>query len=135
MRGKLLFITGAAVGYVLGARAGRKRYEQIKSTASKVWESPGIQRQVNSAQDYAAEKIGEIPGALFSGAKKVLSNRGSAKPPARSASGETSTVAETVSEAKSAASKASSAATASTKKPASSSRSRPAAPAAGETDD
>ena len=72
MRGKLLFVAGAAAGYVLGARAGRKRYEQIKAGAARVWETPGIQRQVNAAEDYAAEKFGELPGALFDGAKKVV---------------------------------------------------------------
>ncbi|WP_345762928.1 hypothetical protein [Diaminobutyricibacter sp. McL0608] len=72
MRGKLLFVAGAAVGYVLGARAGRKRYEQIKSAAAKVWESPGIQKQVNAVEDYAAAKFGEIPGVLFEGTKKVV---------------------------------------------------------------
>ncbi len=71
MRGKLLFVAGAAVGYVLGARAGRKRYEQIKAAAARVWETPGIQNQVNAVEDYAAEKFGELPGALFAGAKKV----------------------------------------------------------------
>ena len=43
MRGKILFVTGAAVGFVLGARAGRERYEQIKAAAVKVWESPTVQ--------------------------------------------------------------------------------------------
>ena len=50
MRGKLLFVTGAAVGYVLGTRAGRKRYDQMKSAALKVWESPGVQKQVNEGR-------------------------------------------------------------------------------------
>ncbi len=72
MRGKLLFVAGAAVGYVLGARAGRRRYEQIKSAAAKVWETPGIQKQVNAVEDYAAAKFGELPGALFEGTKKVV---------------------------------------------------------------
>ncbi|WP_431279006.1 hypothetical protein [Leifsonia poae] len=71
MRGKLLFVAGAAVGYVLGARAGRKRYEQIKSAATKVWESPGIQTQVNAVEDFVAAKIGDVPGALYEGAKKL----------------------------------------------------------------
>jgi hypothetical protein len=73
MRGKLLFLTGAAVGYILGARAGRRRYEQIKAAASKVWESPGIQQQVHQAQDFAAAKLGDVPGAVIEGAKKVIS--------------------------------------------------------------
>jgi hypothetical protein len=29
MRGKILIVAGLAVGYVLGARAGRERYEDI----------------------------------------------------------------------------------------------------------
>ena len=72
MRAKLLFVAGAAVGYVLGARAGRKRYEQIKAAAARVWEMPSVQNQVNAVEDYAAEKFGELPGALFGGAKKVV---------------------------------------------------------------
>lgn len=35
MRGKILFATGIAVGYVLGTRAGRERYEQIKKAADR----------------------------------------------------------------------------------------------------
>ncbi|HEY0247112.1 MAG TPA: hypothetical protein VGC45_02525 [Gryllotalpicola sp.] len=60
-----------AVGYVLGARAGRKRYDQIASAADKVWQSPGIQKQVHAAQDFAAARIGDIPGAVFDGARKA----------------------------------------------------------------
>jgi hypothetical protein len=71
MKGKLLFATGLAVGYVLGARAGRKRYDQIAAAANKVWETPGIQKQVHAAQDYAAARVGDIPGALFDGARKA----------------------------------------------------------------
>lgn len=71
MKGKLLFVTGLAVGYVLGARAGRKRYEQIAGAANKIWQSPGIQKQVHAAQDYAAARVGDIPGAVFDGVRKV----------------------------------------------------------------
>jgi hypothetical protein len=71
MKGKLLFVTGLAVGYVLGARAGRKRYEQIADAANKVWQTPGVQKQVHAAQDFAADRIGDIPGAVFDGARKV----------------------------------------------------------------
>jgi cell division septation protein DedD len=92
MRGKILFVAGAAVGYVLGARAGRKRYEQIKSAATKVWESPGIQKQVDSIEDFVAAKVGDVPGALYEGAKKLIvqsSNRRSETH--RSSSSSTST--------------------------------------------
>lgn len=76
MRGKLLFIAGAGVGYVLGTRAGRKRYEQMKAAATKVWESPGIQKQVGAVEDYVAAKVGEVPGAVVDSAKKLIAQAG-----------------------------------------------------------
>lgn len=71
MKGKVLFVTGLAVGYVLGARAGRKRYDQIAAAANRVWQSPGIQKQVHAAQGYAADRVGDIPGAVFDGVRKL----------------------------------------------------------------
>jgi hypothetical protein len=73
MRGKLLFITGGLVGYVLGARAGRKRYEQIASAASDLWNRPPVQRRVNEVRDFALERVGDVPGVLFQAGKKVVS--------------------------------------------------------------
>jgi hypothetical protein len=40
---KLSFLAGAAVGYVLGARAGRERYESIVSLGRKVVGSQTVQ--------------------------------------------------------------------------------------------
>jgi hypothetical protein len=40
---KLSFVVGAAVGYVLGARAGRERYETIVRFARKVVGSQTVQ--------------------------------------------------------------------------------------------
>jgi hypothetical protein len=73
MRGKLLFITGGLVGYVLGARAGRKRYEQIASAASDLWNRPPVQRRVNEVRDFALERVGDVPGVLLQVGKKVVS--------------------------------------------------------------
>ncbi|WP_181397146.1 hypothetical protein [Cryobacterium arcticum] len=73
MRGKLLFITGGLVGYVLGARAGRKRYDQIASAASDLWNRPPVQKRVNEVKDFALERVGDVPGALFEAGKKVAS--------------------------------------------------------------
>ena len=73
MRGKLLFITGGLVGYVLGARAGRKRYDQIASAASDLWNRPPVQRRVNEVRDFALERVGDVPGVLFEAGKKVVS--------------------------------------------------------------
>ena len=38
MRGRLMFLAGATAGYVLGAKAGRGRYEQIKTQADSLWQ-------------------------------------------------------------------------------------------------
>ena len=72
MRGKILFATGAAVGFVLGARAGRERYDQLKAAAVKVWESPSVQKQVHTAQDYVADKVGELPETVYITVKKLI---------------------------------------------------------------
>lgn len=72
MRGKILFVTGAAVGFVLGARAGRERYEQLKAAAAKVWESPGVQKQVHSVEDFVAERVGEFPETAYITVKKLV---------------------------------------------------------------
>ena len=42
-------LTAGAAGYVLGARAGRERYEQIKSGAAKLKNNPTVQRKARDA--------------------------------------------------------------------------------------
>lgn len=53
-RYRLTFITGLAVGFVLGARAGRERYEQIKRAARSVTDSPAAQQAAGAVQAQAA---------------------------------------------------------------------------------
>jgi len=43
MRYRITFVAGLAIGYVLGAKAGRARYEQLARTARKVADSPVVQ--------------------------------------------------------------------------------------------
>ena len=49
MRYRLTFITGAAIGYVLGARAGRERYEQLRKAARGVAQNPAVRNTVEAA--------------------------------------------------------------------------------------
>jgi hypothetical protein len=72
---KLTMLLSGAVGYVLGARAGRERYEQIKSMASRVKEDPRVQEKAQQAADIAKEKApvvkDKVQGAAGTAAAKV----------------------------------------------------------------
>ena len=65
---KLSLIAGLGVGYVLGARAGRERYEQIKAGAQKVARHPRVQ----SAADRAAEQARAQTEAAVATAKEKV---------------------------------------------------------------
>jgi hypothetical protein len=53
---KLMLLAAAGAGYVLGARAGRERYEQIRRTTKKVTSDPRVQDKAHQAADLAREK-------------------------------------------------------------------------------
>jgi len=53
---KLAFVAGMAAGYVLGTKAGQKRYEQIKSRAEQVWSSEPVQEKVQAAKTIISEQ-------------------------------------------------------------------------------
>ena len=53
---KLLLLAFAGAGYVLGAKAGRQRYEQIKSTFIKVKENPTVQEKAHQVADVAKDQ-------------------------------------------------------------------------------
>ncbi len=71
MRGKAGLVIGLAAGYVLGTRAGRERYEQIKTQAQKVWNLAPVQKQVGKLQEVGKSALLAVPTALFSGAVKI----------------------------------------------------------------
>jgi hypothetical protein len=50
-RYRIAFISGLAAGFVLGTRAGRERYEQMRRVASKVAGSPAAQQAVAAIQN------------------------------------------------------------------------------------
>ena len=55
---KLLpFLLGTGVGYVLGARAGRERYEQLAAAYRRVADNPSVQAAAGVARAKAGEAV------------------------------------------------------------------------------
>ena len=55
------YVVGAAAGYVLGTKAGRKRYHQIVNAAQAVANSPVTKQVTASARRAIANKIDPEP--------------------------------------------------------------------------
>ena len=72
MKGKILFLAGLGIGYVLGTRAGRERYESLKKSAAKLWNDPRVQKQVDTAEAFVKDKAPDVAEFALDGAKKVV---------------------------------------------------------------
>jgi hypothetical protein len=79
MRGKLWFLGGAAVGFVIGARAGRERYDQLVRATRNMWDHPTTQEAAGVVQEQASRlyakgkdtvsgklghRAGDVPGTV-----------------------------------------------------------------------
>lgn len=71
MKAKAALLVGAAVGYVLGAKAGRQRYESLKAKGQDLWQHPKVQEQVGHAQEIAREKAPDVQQKLSEATAKV----------------------------------------------------------------
>jgi hypothetical protein len=64
MRYRLTFVAGLALGYVLGTRAGRERYEQLKKSARQVTQNPAVRNTAESAAQQGREFAGKAYHAV-----------------------------------------------------------------------
>jgi hypothetical protein len=53
----LKFLLGAGVGYVLGARAGRDRYDQLVRTYQRMADHPAVQGAAGVVRARVEEKV------------------------------------------------------------------------------
>jgi hypothetical protein len=86
MRFRAGLVIGGAAGYVLGARAGRQRYEQIKRTAGRLRDHPAVEQlldQVTGVTDLARNTVA---GGLDAGSRGLRDaangSRDQTEPPA-----------------------------------------------------
>jgi hypothetical protein len=59
MRYKATFAVGFGLGYVLGSKAGRQRYEQLSRVAHNLAESPAVQSAAGVLQAQGARLVGQ----------------------------------------------------------------------------
>lgn len=83
MKGKILFVAGLGLGYVLGTRAGREKYEELRTAALKVWNDPRVQKQVDNVEDFVKDKAPEVAEFVSDNAKKVVAQVSGKKPAAK----------------------------------------------------
>lgn len=72
MSGRFLFVVGVGVGYVLGAKAGRQRYEQIASSAGKLWNSKAVAKPRAEVQQFVDTQTPKVVDAATDAASKAI---------------------------------------------------------------
>ena len=78
MRFKSGFLVGLSAGYVLGAKAGEERYQQIVDATSKLRENPSVQRltgEVNKTVNVSKDRVAETAAAKADQAKEVVASK------------------------------------------------------------
>ena len=83
MRYRAMFIAGLAVGFVLGARAGRERYEQIMKYGHQVADHPAVQKATQTVTvkttEYTKTAMSKAPDIVKTAGAQVPKMVGSAK--------------------------------------------------------
>jgi hypothetical protein len=110
MKFKSGFLVGLGAGYVLGAKAGEERYQQIVDAARSLRENPGVQRltgevnktvtvgkdRVSEAASRKVEQAGDVAAAQASKAREAVASVGKkTEPPTETTEAPTAPVSTT----------------------------------------
>jgi hypothetical protein len=71
MRGRLGVLIGFGAGYVLGAKAGRERYEQLSRLYDNLLASPPVRQMTGKAREAVDAGIEQAKGVASEGVHKV----------------------------------------------------------------
>jgi hypothetical protein len=63
----LTFAAGAAVGYVLGTRAGREKYQQIVDNARALRQKPTVQQAQSKVKELVSQGTAAVSNKIGSG--------------------------------------------------------------------
>ena len=69
--GKLGFLVGFGAGYVLGAKAGHERYDQLRRLYDNLLSSPQVKRAGGKARDAVETGYGQARDKAQEGVTKV----------------------------------------------------------------
>lgn len=78
------FLLGMAAGYVLGAKAGRSRYEEIAKNWQRVMDYPAVQSTAGAVRTRFNEMVGSVERPAH--AQEEARTAGTTPPQGRSAS-------------------------------------------------
>ena len=77
---RLPLLIAGGIGYVLGTKAGRERYDQMRAQFDKVKNDPRVQEKTQQAADLAKEKApvvkDKLTDAASTASEKVKSVKG-----------------------------------------------------------
>ena len=75
MRGRLGLMLGFGAGYVLGAKAGTERYEQLRRLYENLQANPKVREATGKAKEAVGTGLDQAKGAASSGVSKVKEKR------------------------------------------------------------
>lgn len=73
---KLSFVLGFGVGYVLGSKAGRQRYEQLLRSWRQLRDNPAVQEAAGLVQARAENALGAVKSRIGSETSDPLATVG-----------------------------------------------------------
>lgn len=71
---KFIFLTGLAIGFVVGSRVGRGPYESLERTARQVADDPEMQRRATHAKETATRVAQDTASTVKEKAPEVASS-------------------------------------------------------------
>ena len=77
---RVTFVLGLGTGFILGAQAGRERYEQMKQLARKASENPTVQQAAGALQAQATAAAKSAKAKTATGIRKGTSTVSKRRP-------------------------------------------------------